>query len=72
MFRTVMFTRGVILVGLLALFAPTGCSTTENTFYSWPHHKRRFRKIFDDFHKMHEDVDRIIFDMEPYPVEVDY
>jgi len=46
--------------------------TTEPTIYSWPHHKRRIRHMLDDFHKVHMDIDRIIFDMEEYPVEVDY
>ncbi|MEM7235017.1 MAG: hypothetical protein AAF517_22760 [Planctomycetota bacterium] len=52
--------------------APQDGTTTEPTFYSWPHHKRRLRKIVDGLHEMHMDIDRIIFDMEPYPVEVDY
>ncbi|MEM7233789.1 MAG: hypothetical protein AAF517_16555 [Planctomycetota bacterium] len=62
----------LILAGLVCLFAPLGCNTTEPTFYSWPHHKRRLRKIVDGLHEMHMDIDRIIFDMEPYPVEIDY
>ena len=62
----------VICLGLLALFAPVGCNTTEPVIWSWPHHKRRLRKIASDLHKVHEDIDRIIFDMEPYPVEIDY
>jgi hypothetical protein len=64
--------KWVVMACLLSLFAPVGCSTTEPTFYSWPHNKRRFRRIADGLHDMHMDIDRVIFDMETYPVEIDY
>ena len=62
----------LILVGLLALMAPIGCSTSEPTMWSWSHHKRRLRTLMDDMHQVHMDFDRIVFDMEPYPVEIDH
>lgn len=67
-----MIKKALLLVGLLALLMPTGCNTTDPVIWSWPHHKRRLRGILDDFHEVHMDLDRIIFDMENYPVEVDY
>ena len=62
----------IVLLGLAALLAPVGCSTTEPVSWSWPHNKRRLRKITDGLHQVHEDFDRIFFDMEPFPVELDY
>ncbi len=67
-----MFRRILLCVGVITMLLPIGCMTTEPTIYSWPHHKRRIRHMLDDFHKVHMDIDRIIFDMEEYPVEVDY
>jgi len=67
-----MFKRAVIVVGLLALIAPVGCNTTRPVFYSWPHNKRKLRKVMDDFHEVHKDFDRIVFDLPYYPVEMDY
>jgi len=40
--------------------------------WSWPHHKRRIMTVLNGFHRFHMDVDRIIFDMDEYPVETDY
>ncbi len=67
-----MLKKLILCVGLIALMFPVGCMTTEPTVFSWPHHKRRIRKMLDDFHKVHLDLDRIVFDMEEYPVELDY
>lgn len=67
-----MLKRLLAVISLAALFAPVGCSTTEPVIWSWPHNKRRLRAIMEDFHELHMDIDRVIFDMEPYPVEVDY
>ncbi len=62
----------IVWIGLLAVLSPIGCSTTEPVMWSWPHHKRRLRTIAEGFHKAHEDFDRIVFDMEPFPVEHDF
>jgi len=62
----------LVVIGLAALVAPVGCNTTEPYIWSWPHHKRRIRTVLEQFHELHEDFDRVIFDMEPYPVEIDY
>jgi hypothetical protein len=59
------------IVGAM-MFLPIGCSTTEPVMWSWPHHKRRLQKILHDFHMVHMDIDRIIFDMEEYPVEEEH
>ena len=49
-----------------------GCNTTEPVIWSWPHNKRRIMKVMDGFHKLHMDVNRIIFDMDEYPIESDH
>ncbi|MCZ6793550.1 MAG: hypothetical protein O7J95_08055 [Planctomycetota bacterium] len=67
-----MLRKAVLLLGLLALLAPIGCETTDPYIWSWPHNKRRLRTIFADLHELHKDLDRIVFDMESYPVEVDW
>ena len=58
----------------LALFLPLGvsCSTQEPVLWSWPHNKRRIMTVLNGLQEFHMDVDRIIFDMEEYPVEPDY
>jgi len=69
-----MLRRFLIITGLVAMFVPLGmgCSTREPVIWGWPHNKRRIMKVMDDFHKMHTSFDRIIFDMEEYPIEPDY
>lgn len=67
-----MLKKLLLVIGLVALLAPMGCSTREPVLWSWPHHKRRLRTLLEDFHQVHMDIDRIVFDMEPYPVEIDY
>ena len=63
-----------LIAGLFLLFLPlgAGCNTREPVIWSWPHNKRRILKIADGFHQFHMDFDRIIFDMEEYPLEPDY
>ena len=60
-----MFRKLLLVIGLLALLAPTGCNTTEPVMWSWPHNKPHLRALLDSFHDMHMDVDRIIFDFFP-------
>ena len=72
MLKTVIFKRALLVVGLVAMLAPMGCRTTDPVIWSWPHHKRRLRTLLEDLHEMHMDFDRIFFDMEPYPIEVEY
>lgn len=53
------------LLGFLAaLFIGTlvvGCN--------WAHIRRHILKIRDDLRKFHEDLDRLVFDLEPLPAE---
>jgi hypothetical protein len=67
-----MLRKLLLVIGLVALFLPVGCNTTEPMPWSWPHNKRRLRAIGRDLHAVHMDIDRIFFDMEEYPIEVDY
>jgi hypothetical protein len=69
-----MLRRLILAVGTIALLLPmgVGCNTTEPVVWSWPHNKRRIQTVLDGFHELHMDVDRIIFDMEEYPVEIEY
>ena len=46
-----------------------GLIRTEPQIFSWPHDKKRVRKILEGFHDTHKELDRIIFDMEEFPVE---
>ena len=65
------FTKLLLTAGALAILLPVGvgCNTTEPVMWSWPHHKRRLMTIMDGFHRLHMDVDRVIFDMDEYPIE---
>ena len=69
-----MLKRWLVIACAVALFLPFGvsCSTTEPVIWSWPHNKRRIQTIFDGFHKLHMDIDRVIFDMDEHPIEADY
>ena len=62
--------RRIALLSLLAiLFLPLGCMTNRPTIYSWPHWKRHFVTVLEDFHEFHMDFDRVIFDMDERPLE---
>jgi hypothetical protein len=69
-----MLRRFLLLLGMAAILLPVGvsCNTREPTIYSWPHHKRRIMTVVNGFHRLHMDLDRIIFDMEEYPLESEY
>ncbi len=64
-----MLRRIVILALLAAFLIPAGCMTQRPVIWSWPLHKRRVRTILEGFHKLHMDVNRVIFDMEERPIE---
>ncbi len=54
--------RKVVLLALICLLlVGIGCN--------WAHIGRHIQKIRDDLAKFHEDVDRLIFDMEWMPAE---
>ena len=53
-----MLKKLLLWVGMLSILATSGCMTTEPTIYSW--------------HEFHVDFDRVLFDMEEYPRELDY
>ncbi len=65
-----MLKKLLLICGLLALLMPAGCNTTKPYMWGWAHNKRHFRTIFNNCHEVHKDLDRILFDMEYYPVEV--
>lgn len=69
-----MLRRVILTLGTIALLLPlsVSCNTREPVMWSWPHHKRRIMVMLNGFHRLHMDVDRIIFDMEEYPLEADY
>ena len=67
-----MIKKLLLCVGMLSILVTSGCMTTEPTIYRWPHHKRRIRTILDDLHEIHADFERVLFDMEEYPRELDY
>ena len=70
-----MHRRLILSLGAIALLLPVGvvgCNTTEPVMWSWPHHKRRAMTVLNGFHELHMDVDRIIFDMDERPVEIEY
>ena len=67
--RRLLLSLGAVLL-LLPLGA--GCETNEPVIWSLPHNKRHGLTILNGFHRLHMDIDRIIFDMEEYPVEADY
>ena len=54
---------------LAAMFLPAGCMTPRPHIWSWPHNKRRILTILEDFHEVHMDIDRILFDMDELPLE---
>ena len=68
MLARVFLSSWVVLV--LALGA--GCATREPVLWSYPHWKRKGVTVLDGFHELHMDFDRIILDMEEYPLEPDY
>ena len=69
-----MLRRLIVIVGIVALLAPlaVSCNTREPVLWSWPHNKRKLMSIVDGLHELHMDFDRIVFDMEEYPIEPDY
>ena len=58
-----------LLVVFLAPFGLMGCNTNRPVIYSWPHWKRRFNTIMEDFHEAHLQFDSLFFDMEEIPIE---
>jgi len=69
-----MLRRLLLSLGILSILLPfnVACNTNEPVLWSWPHHKRRIMTVMNGFHRLHMDVDRIIFDMEEYPLESEY
>ncbi len=49
----------LLLVPLLG-----GCLT-----WDMKHNRRHFRKFYEDLHDLHEDIDRVVFGLEPHPGE---
>ena len=61
-----MLRRLILTLGTALLLLPVaaGCNTREPVIWSWPHNQRRIMTVINGFHRLHMDVDRIIFDME--------
>ncbi len=59
----------LLFLGLFLLPLAPGCMTNRPYIWSWPHNKRRILTVFEDFHELHMDIDRIIFDMDERPLE---
>jgi hypothetical protein len=66
-----MLKRVVVMLCLGSFLLPlgVGCMTNRPVIWSWPHNKRRLNVILQDFHELHMDFDRIIFDMDERPLE---
>lgn len=64
-----MLKRFFLLLFLGVFMLPVGCMTNRPVLWSWPHHKRRFITILENFHQLHVDIDRVIFDMDDRPLE---
>ncbi|MFH1422239.1 MAG: hypothetical protein ABIH42_05950 [Planctomycetota bacterium] len=54
----------LVLLGLFVLSLGTGCLTTN-----WVHNRRHFKQVREDLRLLHQDFDRIVFDLEPYPTD---
>ena len=69
-----MLRKLLLVLGIIGTLVPfgVGCSSTEPVLWSWPHYKRHITTTLRGFHRLHMDVDRIIFDMEEYPAEAEY
>lgn len=69
-----MLRRVLLVLGMISMVVPLGvsCNTTEPVIWSWPHNKRRAMTVLNGFHRLHMDIDRIIFDMEEHPIEAEY
>ncbi len=62
--------RRLLVLSLLALtLLPAGCMTNRPYLWSWPHNKRKILTVLDDFHRVHMEIDRIVFDMDDRPLE---
>jgi hypothetical protein len=59
-----MLKRIFLLGALVSLALTSGCLTTN-----WTHNRRHFRKWREEIRQMHQDFDRIIFDLEAHPTE---
>ena len=59
-----MLKKIILLGSLLALIMASGCVTTN-----WTHNRRHFRKWREELRELHQDFDRIIFDLETHPTE---
>ncbi len=59
-----MLRRIFLLGALVGLVMSAGCLTTN-----WTHNRRHFRKWREEIRQMHQDFDRIFFDLEAHPTE---
>ena len=48
---------------LLVILLACGCSTDCYSFRNGSHIAKHFTVIYDDFHRFHVDIDRVIFDI---------
>ena len=54
----------------LYVFAAALALTVSGCFsLSWAHNRRHVRKVIDEFVKLHEDIDKVVFGLDRNPAE---
>ena len=61
-----MLKKMLAVLAIVALFASSGCLTTN-----WEHNKRHFMLFREELRELHADIDRTFFGLEPRPIEVE-
>lgn len=59
-----MLKKILVTCGLIVAVLTSGCLTTN-----WVHNRRHFRKWREEIREMHQDFDRIFFDLETHATE---
>lgn len=54
----------VYALGLAVALTASGCFSL-----SWAHNRRHVRKIIDQLVELHQDIDKVIFGLDPNPNE---
>lgn len=55
--------RVLCAIALAAVLASTsGCFTLN-----WNHNRRHLRKFIEQIRELHQDIDRVVFDLDPDP-----
>ncbi len=56
--------RALLLVAFLCVLVIGGCSSSQNSFLNGDHVVRHFTCIYDDFDRLHVDIDYVLFGIE--------